>query len=257
MADIDLERRPRRPHPLALLALLLGAAGLLLLFLAGPGSRFGWWHFRTGFQLLTWAAYLGIAAVALAVLALALGRRRALVAGVLALVLGALAAFLPWSWRREARGYPPIHDVTTDVANPPAFVAVLPLRADAPNPPEYPGDSVAALQREAYPDIAPLMMAMPVDSAFSLAAAVAREMSGWRLVDQDRRQGRIEATATTPWFGFRDDVVIRVTSASGISRVDVRSKSRVGRGDVGANAKRVRAYLEALRARDPAPIHPE
>jgi uncharacterized protein (DUF1499 family) len=257
MADIDLERRPRRPHPLALLALLLGAAGLLLLFLAGPGSRFGWWHFSTGFKLMTWAAYLGIAAVALAVLALALGRRRALVAAILALVLGALAAFLPWSWRREARGYPPIHDVTTDVANPPAFVAVLPLRADAPNPPEYLGDSVAALQREAYPDIAPLMMAMPVDSAFSLAAAVAREMSGWRLVDQDRREGRIEATATTPWFGFRDDVVIRVTSASGIARVDVRSKSRVGRGDVGANANRIRAYLERLRARDPAPIHPE
>jgi uncharacterized protein (DUF1499 family) len=257
MADIDLERRPRRPHPLALLALLLGAAGLLLLFLAGPGSRFGWWHFSTGFKLMTWAAYLGIAAVALAVLALALGRRRALVAAILALVLGALAAFLPWSWRREARGYPPIHDVTTDVANPPAFVAVLPLRADAPNPPEYLGDSVAALQREAYPDIAPLMMAMPVDSAFSLAAAVAREMSGWRLVDQDRREGRIEATATTPWFGFRDDVVIRVTSASGIARVDVRSKSRVGRGDVGANANRIRAYLERLRARDPTPIQPE
>jgi hypothetical protein len=89
MADIDLERRPRRPHPLALLALLLGAAGLLLLFLAGPGSRFGWWHFSTGFKLMTWAAYLGIAAVALAVLALALGRRRALVAAILALVLGA------------------------------------------------------------------------------------------------------------------------------------------------------------------------
>ena len=89
--------------------------------------------------------------------------------------------------------------------------------------------------------------------AFSLALRTARGM-GWELVDQNRREGRIEATATTPWFGFKDDVVIRVSSASGISRVDVRSKSRVGRGDVGANAGRVRAYLAALRAADPSPI---
>lgn len=257
MADIDLEPRPRRAHPLALLALFLGVTALLLLFLAGPGSRFGWWDFRTGFRLMSWAAYLGIAAVALALVALGVGRRRALVAGLLAVALGALAAFLPWSWRREARSYPPIHDVTTDVANPPAFVAVLPARKDASNPPEYLGDSIAALQREAYPDLAPLMMAMPVDSAFSLAVATAREMRGWEVVDQDRRAGRIEATATTPWFGFRDDVVIRVTSASGIARVDVRSKSRVGRGDVGANAKRIRAYLARLRERDPAPVSAE
>lgn len=257
MADLPLERRPRRPHPLALAALLLAALALLLLLVAGPGTRAGAWDFRTGFQLMTYGAYLGIGAVAGAVLALALARRRALVAAGLALLLGALAVYLPWSWRREARGYPPIHDVTTDPSNPPLFTAVLPLRADAPNPPEYGGDSIAALQRPAYPDLAPLMMAMPVDSAFSLAAAVAREMPGWALVEQDRADGRIEATATTAWFGFRDDVVIRVTSASGIARVDVRSKSRVGRGDVGANAKRIRAYLARLRERDPAPVRAE
>ena len=256
MADLDIERT-RRPHPLALLALALGAGALLLLFLSGPGTRFGWWHFRTGFSLMSYAAYLGIAAVAVALLALGVGRRRALVAGLLGLALGAAAFYLPWSWRREARSYPGIHDITTDTRNPPSFVAVLPLRADAPNPAPYQGDSVAAVQRESYPDIAPLMMAMPVDSAFSLAAATAREMRGWEIVDQNRSEGRIEATATTPWFGFRDDVVIRVSSASGIARVDVRSKSRVGRGDVGANANRVRTYLERLRARDPAPVQAE
>jgi uncharacterized protein (DUF1499 family) len=257
MADLDVERPPSRLHPLAIAAVLAGVAGLLLLFLSGPGTRFGLWHFRTGFQLMTYGAYLGILAVVLGALALALGRRRALVGGVLALVLGGIAFLLPWSWQREARSYPPIHDITTDLENPPAFTSVLPLRADASNPPEHPGDSVAAIQREAYPELAPLMMAMPVDSAFSLAAAVAREMRGWELVDQDRRDGRIEATATTPWFGFRDDVVIRVTSRSGISRVDVRSKSRVGRGDAGANAARVREYLQRLRARDPEPVQAE
>lgn len=252
MAEIDVERAPRRT-PLALAALALALIALLLLFLSGPGTRFGMWDFRTGFTLMTWGAYAGIAAVVLGLAALALSRGRGRVIAAVALVLGGLAFFLPWNMRRGAMEYPPIHDITTDTRTPPVFVAVAPLRQDAPNPVEYEGDSIAAQQAAAYPDIRPLMMAMPVDSAFSLAVRTAREM-GWELVDQDRRDGRIEATATTPWFGFKDDVVIRVSSASGISRVDVRSKSRVGRGDVGANAKRIRAYLDRLRAADPNPI---
>lgn len=252
MADISVERAPRRT-PLALAALAVAVIALLMLFLSGPGTRFGMWDFRTGFQLLRYAAYAGMAAAALGLIALLLTRGRGRVIAAVALVLGALAWFMPWNLRRGAMEFPPIHDITTDTRNPPVFVAVAPLRRDAPNPVEYQGDSVAAQQQQAYSDIRPLMMAMPVDSAFSLALRTARGM-GWELVDQNRREGRIEATATTPWFGFKDDVVVRVTSASGISRVDVRSKSRVGRGDAGANAERVRAYLEALRAADPNPI---
>lgn len=256
MAEIHVERIPRRGRVVAVLGLVLGLIALLLLFLTGPGTRFGWWHFRTSFTLMERAAYAGIAAVVVSLAGLVLARGRArLVAGV-GLVLGALAFFLPWNWRQEARQYPGIHDITTDLQTPPVFVAVAPLRADAPNPVEYAGDSVAAVQREAYPDLAPLMMAMPVDSAFSLALRTAREM-GWEIVDQNRRDGRVEATATTPWMGFKDDVVVRVISASGISRVDVRSKSRVGRGDAGANANRIRQYLARLRAADPNPIRTE
>lgn len=252
MAEIDVERAPRRT-PLALAALAVALLALLLLFLSGPGTRFGMWDFRTGFTLMKWGAYAGIAAVVLGLAALALSRGRGRVIAAVALVMGALAFFLPWNMRRGAMEFPPIHDVTTDTRNPPVFVAVAPLRRDAPNPVEYEGDSIAAQQADAYPDIRPLMLAMPVDTAFSLAVRTAREM-GWELVDQDRRDGRIEATAITPWFGFRDDVVIRVSSGSGIARVDVRSKSRVGRGDVGANANRIRAYLDRLRAADPNPI---
>lgn len=255
MADIDIERVPRRT-PLALAALAVGLIALLMLFVSGPGTRFGWWHYRTAFDLMKYAAYAGAAAVVLGLVALVLTRRRGRVIAVLALVMGAVAFFLPWNMRREARGYPPIHDITTDTRNPPLFVAIAPLRADAANPVGYAGDSAAAAQQEAYPDVRPLMMAMPVDSAFSLALRAAREM-GWELVDQNRRDGRIEATATTPWMGFKDDVVIRVSSASGISRVDVRSKSRVGRGDVGANANRIRAYLRRLREADPNPVATE
>ncbi|HVH11457.1 MAG TPA: DUF1499 domain-containing protein [Longimicrobium sp.] len=252
MTDIDIERVPRRT-PLAVAALAVAVVALILLFLAGPGTRFGTWDFTMGFKMMRWAAYLGIAAAVLGIVALALSHGRARWIAAAALLLGALAWFLPWNLRREARGYPPIHDITTDTRNPPVFVAVVPLREGSPNPVEYEGDSIAAQQAEAYPDIRPLMMAMPVDSAFSLAVRAAREM-GWEVVDQDRRAGRIEATATTGWFGFKDDVVIRVTSASGISRVDVRSVSRVGRGDIGENARRIREYLQRLRASDPNPI---
>lgn len=254
MAEIHVERR--RVHPIALLGVALGLLALLMLFVTGPGSRFGWWHFRTSFSLMKYAAYVGIAAALVSLVGLLLSRGRGRLLAVAGLALGALAVFLPWSWRREARQYPGIHDITTDTRNPPAFVAIAPLRAEAPNPAAYPGDSVAQVQLQAYPDIRPLMMAMPVDSAFTLAVTAARDM-GWEIVDQDRRQGRIEATATTPWMGFKDDVVVRVSSASGIARVDVRSKSRVGRGDVGANARRIRQYLQRLRELDPRPIQTE
>lgn len=255
MAEIRVER-VRRLHPVALIGLALGVIALLMLFVTGPGARFGWWHFRTSFALMRYAAYAGVLAAVVSLIGLALSRGRGRVIAGAALLMGALAWFLPWSWRQDARKYPRIHDITTDTRNPPVFVAVAPLRRDAPNPVEYQGDSIAAQQLKAYPDVRPLMMAMPVDSAFSLALRTAREM-GWELVDQSRADGRIEATATTPWMGFKDDVVIRVTAASGISRVDVRSKSRVGGSDVGANANRIRQYLRRLRANDPAPIQTE
>lgn len=255
MVDLDNPTR-RRVHPVALAGLMLALLAALLLFLSGPGTRMGFWHFRTAFKMMGWAAYAGGAAalVSIAGLALARGRGRALAAA--GLVIGALMLYLPWSWRNQARTVPAIHDITTDTKNPPAFVAIAPLRKDAPNPPEYAGDSIARQQLEAYPDIKPLMLAMPVDSAFTAALTTARGM-GWELVDQNRRDGRIEATATTPFMGFEDDVVIRVTSASGISRVDVRSKSRLGGSDVGANARRIRAYLDKLRQSDPAPVRAE
>ncbi len=68
---------------------------------------------------------------------------------------------------------------------------------------------------------------------------------GWKIVDENQAEGRIEATATTRWFGFKDDVVIRIAPSGGNgSRVDVRSVSRVGRSDVGTNARRIRAFLK-------------
>ncbi|HEV2147605.1 MAG TPA: DUF1499 domain-containing protein [Longimicrobiaceae bacterium] len=246
------EERPLSRLAVAAFALAL-LAGLMVL-LAGPGSRWGWWDFRTGFSLLRWGAYLGILAAVVCAVAVVrswkMNGRWLAVAG-LAIAIAAFA--VPWSFRRSAAGAPPIHDITTDTRNPPAFVAVAPLRADAPNPVAYEGETVAEQQRRAYPDVQPLLLTAPPSVVFDDALAVARLM-GWEIVAADKEQGRIEATAETRWFGFKDDVAIRVTTANGISRVDVRSLSRVGRGDAGANAARIRSYLKRLRDRRPAAV---
>lgn len=230
--------------------LALGAAllAVLLILAAGPGTRLGVWHFRTGFTLLRWGVYAGLAGAALALAALAVPRSRAAGVGVplAALLLALGAAGVPWWFMRQARGAPPIHDITTDTQDPPAFVAVAPLRADAPNPVSYEGDSIARLQRAAYPDLQPIVLDVPPPQAFARAHAAARDM-GWEIVAADSAAGRVEATATTTWFGFRDDVVVRVRAEGAGSRVDVRSKSRVGRGDAGANAARIRAYATRVR----------
>ena len=231
------------------LTLLAAVAAALLLLGSGPGTRLGAWEFRTGFTVLRWGAYLGLAAAAAALAQLVLPRWRPRAAGplILALGLGLLAAGVPWYWRARARSVPPIHDITTDTADPPAFVAVLPLRAGAPNPAEYGGEDVAAAQQQAYPDLRPLLLPLPPAEGFSRALAAARG-AGWEIVAADSGAGRIEATATTGWFGFKDDVVVRVTPANGGSRIDVRSVSRVGRSDVGTNARRIREYLRSLGA---------
>jgi uncharacterized protein (DUF1499 family) len=229
--------------------LIVAVVAALLLLGAGPGVRLGAWDFRTGFNLLRWGAYLGLAAALAALVQLAVPTLRPVRSGrlILALGLGALAAGVPWYWRNRARSVPPIHDITTDTADPPAFVAVLPLRAGAPNAAEYGGEEIAAAQQQAYPDVRPLILPLAPDAALTQALAAARR-AGWEIVAADSAAGRIEATATSGWFGFKDDVVVRIQPADGGSRIDVRSVSRVGKSDVGANAERIRSYLRSLGA---------
>lgn len=230
-------------------ALLLALGSAVAAIVAGFGSRAGWWHFRTGFQILTWAAYGGLGSAILGFIgcltALWQGRRgRALLAFV-GLVTGLLVVGIPWQMKRTAQQVPPIHDITTDTEEPPRFVAILPLRKDAPNSAEYEGPVIAAQQQAAYADLRPLLLSISVEQAFSKAQAAARDM-GWEIVEAKQAEGRIEATDTTFWFGFKDDVVVRVKPADQGSRIDVRSVSRVGKSDVGANAKRIRGFIERV-----------
>ncbi|CAN5243891.1 hypothetical protein BH09GEM1_BH09GEM1_12720 [soil metagenome] len=143
-------------------------------------------------------------------------------------------------------GVPPIHDITTDTNDPPLFVDILPLRAGARNSAVYGGSRIAALQHAAYPDIAPVDLVIAPAAAFTKALATAIAMS-WALVATDSAAGRVEATATTRVFRFKDDVVIRIRPRDGGSRVDIRSVSRVGGSDLGKNASRIREFIVRLR----------
>lgn len=232
-------------------ALVVGLAVLaaLLAMLAGFGSRWGLWHFRTGFNLLEWAARGALVVAVLSLPILWLTRpgsgRRGFILALVGLALAVTVLAVPWQWRRTAATVPPIHDITTDLENPPVFVDVVPLRADAPNPVEYPGTEAAQQQRAAYPDLRPVVLDTPLEASFHRAMDAVVRM-GWEVVAADSTAGRIEATDRTFWFGFRDDVVIRLTPSDGRTIVDVRSKSRVGRSDVGTNARRIRDFLRLL-----------
>jgi uncharacterized protein (DUF1499 family) len=234
----------------------IGLAILALLTLTvGPlGWRLGWWHFRFAFSwLMPYAAYGALAAAAISLVALVFGWShlggRGIALAAVGLVVGALVAYVPWQYDRLRNTVPPIHDITTDTDNPPAFVAALKLRPKDANTVAYEGPAVAGKQRAAYPDIAPVKVALAPAEAFKRALDAANAMPGWTVVDNDPATGRIEANETSRWFRFTDDVVIRVTADGAGARIDVRSVSRVGRSDFGVNAARVRAYTAALNAR--------
>jgi uncharacterized protein (DUF1499 family) len=163
-----------------------------------------------------------------------------------ALVINVLVAAPPLYMYREAQRLPHIHDITTDTDHPPAFVAVMPLRTDSRNSVDYKPETAVA-QKNGYPDIAPLMLDMAPAQAFERAERTARAM-GWEIVSVAPQDMRIEATDTTLLFGFKDDIVIRVTPLAQHSIVDMRSESRVGGSDFGVNAKRIRAYMQKLSA---------
>jgi uncharacterized protein (DUF1499 family) len=123
-------------------------------------------------------------------------------------------------------------------------VAIAPLRADAPNGVDYATDP--AEQQKAYADIQTFRSPLPAGELFDQSLAIA-EAQGWEIVATSRDEGRIEATDTTFWFGFKDDVVIRIVAEeTGGSKLDIRSMSRVGKSDLGKNADRIRKFLAAL-----------
>jgi uncharacterized protein (DUF1499 family) len=161
-----------------------------------------------------------------------------------ALAAAVLVGIVPVRTLVAAWGAPPIHDVTTDTETPPRFVAAVAL--NTPGRTDYGGSALAERQHAAYPDLRPVMLPEAPADAFRRALVTVEQMD-WTIVATDPDALRIEATDRSFWFGFDDDVVIRITATGDAgSRVDVRSLSRVGVGDLGANVRRVRAFVAAL-----------
>jgi len=224
----------------------IGLLGCVLLMIDGPLYRAHVLGLYAALRIVIPAALL-LGAIALLLSLVALVRPGGKGMALVGLVLGLIAAGMPVKSIYTAK-HSPIHDVSTDRDNPPQFVAVLPVRAaaKAANSTDYDAKT-AELQKETYPDIGPLHLNMPAAQAFDRALAAARD-AGWEIVATDPAQGRIEATATTFWFGFKDDIVVRVAAEGNGSRLDVRSLSRIGHSDVGANAHRIREYLAKVKA---------
>ena len=232
--------------------LALAVLGALVLACAGLGYRVGLWGLKPALGMLGASALVAGGAIVLALFGLAraamAGSWSAAVVALLALLIGAGTAAVPLGMRRAAQSVPFIHDITTDLDRPPEFAALRAARERSPNGAAYGGPAIARLQAQGYPDLRSLQLALPPDQAFQRAEAAAVAL-GWTIAAAVPAEGRLEASDTSRWFGFVDDVVVRVSPEPGGSRLDVRSASRVGQSDLGVNAKRIGAFLAKLSVR--------
>lgn len=237
--------------------------GVPLWFLvAALGTKFGLLSMRFGFGKMTYGLgkYIMMGGAALGLLALIAAlafkprTRKSIIVAALALVVPVLGMAHGAKIGKTAASLPFIHDVSTDTQDPPMFTdAILSLRGDSSNPADYAGkkdprgsELVSVLQVKGYPDIRPIVLSDNPDVVFGRAQAAVKSL-GWAVANENVDSGIIEATDTTFWFGFKDDVIIRIRpSEGGGSVVDIRSLSRVGGSDIGANAARIRAFREKL-----------
>ena len=235
---------------------LVSLSAFLLVALPGSLYKYGVVDLGTAFTGFKFGVFAGIATLILLVLQI-LFKRKTVTFGsmIMALLLSTIAIAIPLSMLNKGKSVPPIHDISTDLVNPPEFVAIAPLRAaplraaplraDAPNPVEYAGVEVATQQRAAYPELQTLNYTQS-KSELVEATKQAIDHLGWQLVNIDADQGIIEATDRTMWFGFKDDVIVRITDNGSERLVDIRSKSRVGGSDLGTNAERIHKFIEEL-----------
>ena len=243
------------------LALALSIGGAAAALIAALGSGQGAWHFRTGFTVLRYAFFAAIAGGLLALVALVLSHR-ARVPGfrtrnVLAFTVALLFVGFLGMQVYTARTVPAIHDVSTDLDELPQFRALSVREDNLEKIPDMgrpelkalePEDRWKAIHREAYGDLKPVRVPWTVAETIGKAQALA-DKRGWQIAYVDPARGRLEATETTRFFRFKDDVVVRARKAPDGkgTLVDMRSISRVGGSDVGVNAKRVREFLKDLR----------
>ncbi len=236
-----------------------------LIFMIGAlGTKFGWWSLDFGFgtlvrnigpKILMLSGLLGIVSL---ILAGAIKPRKGFFTAAAALIVAMAGLGYAKGVGNKVANLPFIHDVTTDTQDVPRFTAAIMeqrAKVQGVNSADYVGkrdardkELVSVLQTKAFPDIRPLILSEEPKVIFGKAEAIVK-VFGWDIASNDVDAGVIEATHTTFWFGFEDDVIIRIRpSEGGGTVVDVRSLSRIGGSDIGKNAQRVRAFLKKLKA---------
>lgn len=227
------------------LAILLGLASFGLLAASVWGFRAGDWPWPRAYQVAGWGAGAAMAGVLVALAGLvswAIRRRggHALLLLGLMVSLPVSGAGIAFDW--AARTTPPINDISTDLTDPPVFWFTA-------TPTDYPAEN-AVLQRAAYPAVRPLELPLDPDEAFAASRALV-ETRGWEMLSADPAEGQIETIARSRLFGFEDEVAIRVTGTNTGAVIDMRSRSRLGQIDRGANARRIEAFLSDLASHAP------
>ena len=239
-------------------AVVLGVGAVAAALIAAIGSAIGLWGFRPALQSLRYLFFAAAAGAVLGLVGLVMARRRGklMLANLVAVVVALGFVLYLGNLVRIAKSVPAIHDVATNLDDVPQF-SRLAVRADnLENIPDEgkpelkamaPEERWKAVHRAHYGDLRTVRLAAPPAETVRRAAALAGER-GWRAALVDEKAGTVEATETSTFFGFKDDIVVRVRPApGGGSLVDMRSVSRVGGSDVGMNAKRVRAFLGDLQ----------
>lgn len=224
-------------------AILLGLASIILLGMSVWGYRQGGWPWPQSFQVATWSVWVALAGCVIALFGLVALLRSRVGGGAVVgagLLLSLPIAALGLAFDLSARVTAPINDISTDLRDPPVFWSTR-------TPSEYPSAN-AELQRAAYPEVQSLDLDLDFDTAFGLARALVEE-SGWEVLSADPDDGQVEAIATSWLYGFEDEVAIRVVQSSSGVRVDMRSRSRIGLVDRGANARRITRFLSNLKER--------
>jgi uncharacterized protein (DUF1499 family) len=258
---VEAIKRRRWAVRLTILAAILCFGAVVAALVASVGSGQGAWHFRTGFTVLRYAFFVAIGGALIALIGAWLAwrtRPRLAVINILALLTAVGFVAYLGNLARTAYSAPPIHDVTTNLDDPPRFYRLGLRRDNLANVPAggrrdleamEPRERWKAIHREHYGDIATIRVPWSRAETIDRAARLA-ERRGWEIVTVDRANGILEAVDTSRFFRFRDNVILRaipVSESGAGSMVDMRSVSRVGVSDVGMNAKRVRAFLADLQ----------
>ena len=257
---VEAMKKRRWAKRLTWIAALFCFGAVAAALIAAVGAGQGTWHFRAGLSALRYAFYAGAAGIVLAIVAMILARRiqpRLALVNLVSLLVALGFVLFVGNQVRIARSVPAIHDITTNLEDPPRFYRLRVRDDNLESIPDLgrpelkalpPRERWQAVHREAYPDIATIRVPWSREETVVRARALAEER-GWEIVTTDALNGIVEAVDTSRFFRFRDNVIVRVRPVTGGngSVVDMRSISRVGVSDVGVNARRVRDFLADLQ----------